>query len=67
MPKPDTSRAEGIGRTVSPNQPRTPMQTFRLPENLRAQLRAAAEREGVTVTDLLRRLVEDYLASSPPD
>lgn len=52
---------------MSPNQPKTPMQTFRLPEDLRTRLRAAAEREGVTVTELLRRLVEEYLASSDPE
>jgi len=61
MSTPDTPKPAKVA--LVPNQPKTPMQTFRLPEELRAQLKAAAEREGVTVTDLLRRLVEDYLAA----
>lgn len=59
MSRCDTPKSEKVGGV--PNQPKTPMQTFRLPEDRRLELRRAAEREGITVTELLRRLVDEYL------
>jgi predicted DNA-binding ribbon-helix-helix protein len=44
-----------------PNQPKTPVRTFRLADDLWRKLRDAASREGVTVSDILRRLVENYV------
>lgn len=44
-----------------PNQPKTPVRTFRLAEDIWHKLQAAAKREGITASDLLRRLVEEYL------
>ena len=55
----DTPISETVA--VVPNQPKTPVRTFRLADDLWTQLKAAAKREGVTVTEVLRRLVEEYL------
>lgn len=44
-----------------PNQPKTPVRTFRLSKDLWDRFTAAAKREGITASDLLRRLVEEYL------
>ena len=59
MSRCDTSES-GTIETV-PNQPKTPVRTFRLADDLWRKLKDAAKKEGVTVTDILRRLVEDYL------
>jgi len=44
-----------------PNQPKTPVRTFRLADDLWRKLKDSAKREGVTVSDLLRRLVDDHV------
>lgn len=45
---------------VAPNAPRTPMKSFRIPEDTyRAALRRATER-GETLTDVVRRALEEY-------
>ena len=47
--------------THMPNQPKTPMYSFRLPKPLREAFKREAERRGESMTDALRRFIEGYV------
>lgn len=49
-------------RGVSPNQPKTPMHSFRCPDDLWEQGKAAAEANGEDLAKALRRMLERYVA-----
>lgn len=53
-------------RPVSPNQPKTPMLNARVPRDVQDRARAKAERRGETISDVVRRKVEQY-ADAPDD
>lgn len=44
-----------------PNQPKTPLRAFRIPEKLYAEAKAKAEAEGRSLSDVVRDLLERYL------
>jgi len=44
-----------------PNQPKTPLRAYRIPEELRARMKARAERDAVTESDVVRAALEEYL------
>lgn len=44
-----------------PNKPKTPVSTFRIPLDLKAQAAAAAEAEGRTLTDVVVEALERYV------
>lgn len=44
-----------------PNQPKTPVSTFRLGEDLMARTKVRAEKDGVTATEVVRAALEQYL------
>lgn len=48
-----------------PNQPKTPLRSFRCPDDLWDRAKAKAASNDETVTDALVRALEDYTASSP--
>jgi hypothetical protein len=48
-----------------PNQPRTPIIGFRCPPELREQLERIALDRGETLTDLIRRVLREYVANWP--
>jgi len=45
-----------------PNQPKTPARAVRISEETWAALADVADRDGVTVSDVIREAVADYLA-----
>lgn len=47
---------------MSPNAPRTPHRTIRINNELWDAAKEAAAEDGETVSDLLRRLLENHLA-----
>lgn len=47
---------------VVPNQPKTPVRTFRIPDEVYVAAKAKAEREGESLSDVVRRLLEEYAA-----
>ena len=46
---------------VTPNQPKTPLRSFRVPDDLWMPARDKAHREGITITDVLQRALREYL------
>jgi predicted HicB family RNase H-like nuclease len=44
-----------------PNQPKTPQRTVRVPDEVWDEARAAAERQGESISDVIRRSLEDYV------
>lgn len=50
-------------RVVSPNQPKTPMRAVRVDDATWDEVRAAAERLGVTVSDYVRGAIIRRLAA----
>lgn len=44
-----------------PNQPKTPMHSFRCPDELWDAAKAKADERGETVTDVLRKALERYV------
>lgn len=44
-----------------PNAPRTPLRSFRIPDELYAEAQEIAAEEGETVTDAVRRGLERYV------
>lgn len=44
-----------------PNQPRTPLKSFRIPTALYRAAQAKAEEKGETVSDVVRRALERYV------
>jgi predicted CopG family antitoxin len=48
-----------IGR-VTPNAPRTPMKSFRIPEDLYRAALERAKKNGESLTDVVRRAFEEY-------
>ena len=47
---------------MTPNQPKTPMHSFRCPDELWEKGKAAAEANDETLADVLRRSIERYVA-----
>jgi hypothetical protein len=47
--------------TLVPNQPKTPMYSFRLPVALREAFKREAQRRGESMTGALRRFIEGYV------
>lgn len=45
-----------------PNAPKTPARAVRISDEVWAALRDAADRDGVTVSDVVREALADYLA-----
>lgn len=45
-----------------PNQPKTPVRSVRVPDDLWAAVKAEAERRGETVTDVVVRALSTYVA-----
>lgn len=48
---------------VTPNQPKTPLRSFRVPDDLWMPARDKAHREGITITDVLQRALREYLGA----
>jgi predicted CopG family antitoxin len=46
---------------MSPNAPRTPHRTFRISDELYAAAQAKAKAEGTSVSDVIRRLLEQWV------
>lgn len=46
---------------VVPNQPKTPMHSFRCSDELWEAAKATAERRGETVADVLRKALDRYV------
>lgn len=44
-----------------PNQPKTPMRSFRIPDDLYEAAQRKARDEGRTVTDVVREALETYV------
>jgi len=55
-------QAETIG--TMPNKPKTPHRTIRIDDTLWKAAQAAAEREGKTVTDVIREALTRYVKRS---
>lgn len=49
-----------VGRV--PNQPKTPLRTFRIPDDEYQPAKEKAAREGETLTDVVRAALRDYTA-----
>lgn len=54
-----------IGRV--PNQPKTPLRSFRIPDDEYKPAQEKAQREGETVTDVVRAALRDYAAEDTAD
>ena len=54
-----TPVTESIG--VVPNQPKTPMRSLRVPDDLWGPAMAEAKRRGETLTDAIRRALREYV------
>ena len=52
--------------TTVPNQPKTPQRTVRVPDDEWDAAKAAAERQGETVTDVIRRALRSYAKRHKP-
>jgi predicted HicB family RNase H-like nuclease len=46
---------------VSPNQPKTPQKTFRIPDELYQAAKAKAAENGESVSDVVRAALERYV------
>ena len=46
--------------TPVPNQPKTPMKSFRIPEDIYRAAQERAKERGETLTDVVRRALERY-------
>ncbi|MFB2583033.1 ribbon-helix-helix protein, CopG family [Herbiconiux sp. P15] len=44
-----------------PNQPKTPLRAFRIPDEIYDVLKAKAADEGRTVTDVVREALREYI------
>jgi hypothetical protein len=58
-----TSTAVRLG--VVPNQPRTPMRSFRISKELYEAAKAKAAERGESLSDVVRRALERYVRSKP--
>lgn len=45
---------------MTPNKPKTPMKSFRIPEQTYREAQAKAASRGETLTDVVRRALERY-------
>lgn len=50
-----------------PNKPKTPHRTIRIDDELWKAAQAAAEREGKTITEVIRAALTRYVKRSKPD
>ena len=48
-----------------PNQPKTPARAVRIDDETWAELRAVADRDGVTASDVVRRAIHELLRRTP--
>ncbi|SDZ16116.1 hypothetical protein SAMN05216554_2706 [Herbiconiux ginsengi] len=55
------NRHDTIG--VMPNQPKTPMKSFRISEDLYRSALSKAKSEGKSLTDVVREALEHYISS----
>jgi predicted HicB family RNase H-like nuclease len=46
---------------VAPNQPKTPLRTFRIADDLYRAAKAKAAKQGETLSEVVRRLLEEYV------
>jgi hypothetical protein len=49
-----------------PNQPKTPLRAFRIPDHEYFPAQAEAKRQGVTVTDVVRAALRDFGGTTEP-
>lgn len=49
---------------IMPNQPKTPMKSFRISEDLYRAALSKAEREGKTLSDVVREALERYVEAN---
>lgn len=47
--------------TPMPNAPRTPLKSFRIPEDLYREAQQIAADEGISVSDVVRKALERYV------
>lgn len=47
--------------SLVPNQPKTPLRTFRIPDDVYKAAQAKAADKGETVTDVVKRALERYV------
>jgi predicted HicB family RNase H-like nuclease len=47
-----------------PNQPKTPHKSFRIPPELYSAAQAKAARQGRTLTDVVKELLQNYVDSA---
>ena len=52
--------ARGV-MTPMPNAPRTPLKSFRIPEDLYRETQQIAADEGISVSDVVRKALERYV------
>lgn len=50
-----------------PNQPKTPLRSMRISEDLWSKAQARAKHDRETVTDVIRRALEDYTEGWEPE
>lgn len=50
--------------TPMPNAPRTPLKSFRIPEDLYREAQQLAADEGQSVSDVVRKALERYVKAS---
>lgn len=49
--------------TTVPNQPKTPVRSFRVDDEVYDAAKAKADREGESLSEVVRRLLEEYARS----
>ena len=52
--------------TSVPNQPKTPQRTVRVPDHIWHAAKAAADARGETLSDVIRRALEQYIKKRRP-
>lgn len=62
---PEVVPADPATLGAMPNQPRTPMRSFRIAEDLYRAARAKAAERGESLSDVVRRALERYVRSKP--
>ena len=53
--------------TPMPNAPRTPLKSFRIPEDLYREAQQLAADEGQSVSDVVRKALERYVKAGPQE
>lgn len=60
MPPIDAATRHGTLADVSPNQPKTPQRTFRVPTERYEDAKREAEARGESLSDAVNRFLDDY-------